>query len=429
MSTSGGYPAVGERIGPYRIVRRLGGGGMGVVLEAHDEALNRQVALKVIAPHLAEDPDFRARFTREAQALASLDSEHVVHVYAHGQADGRLYLATQLVPDGDLERMIGEYGAPPVRVALDLVAQVAGGLADAHAAGLVHRDIKPANVLLRRREGGTQAYLSDFGIARVVGAEHTQGAGTIGTPSYMAPELHTGGEAGVASDVYSLGCLLWATLSGRAPYAGTSEYEIVSAHLAEPVPQLPGSGPLVTEVNRILTRAMAKDPGDRYSSAAELRDDLRRARTLPDSGTPVAAAGASGPASARPPLALVGAGVAVLLLVVAGIAYAATRGGDAEPVVDDVTAPTATTDGGTKPSASDRETATASLARALEQQGVMTREQAECTAERWIEEAGLPTMRDAGFFDDEWSYVDQDRSAMTPAIEAAATSAALACAT
>lgn len=420
---------MGERIGPYRIVRRLGGGGMGVVLEAHDETLNRQVALKVIAPHLAEDDGFRARFTREAQALASLDSEHVVHVYAHGQADGRLYLATQLVPDGDLDRMIGEYGAPPVRVALDLVAQVAHGLADAHGAGLVHRDIKPANVLLRRREDGAQAYLSDFGIARVLGAEHTHGTGTIGTPSYMAPELHTGGEAGVASDVYSLGCLLWATLSGRAPYSGTSDYEVVSAHLAEPVPQLPGSGPLVTEVNRILTRSMAKDPADRYGSAAELRDALRRARTLPDTGTPVTAAGVPGPASARPPLALLAAGVAVLLLVVGGIAYAATRGGDAEPVVDDVTAPTATTDGGTKPSARDRGTATASLARALEQQGVMTREQAECTAVRWIDEAGLQAMRDAGFFDDEWSYVDQDRSAMTPPIEAAATSAALACAT
>ncbi len=426
MSTSRGYPAVGERIGPYRIVRRLGGGGMGVVLEAHDEALDRQVALKVIAPHLAEDADFRARFTREAQALASLDSEHVVHVYAHGDADGRLYLATQLVPDGDLDRMIGEYGAPPVRVALDLVAQVADGLADAHAAGLVHRDIKPANVLLRRREGGTQAYLSDFGIARVLGAEHTQGAGTIGTPSYMAPELHTGGEAGVASDVYSLGCLLWAALSGRAPYAGTSDYEVASAHLEEPVPQLPGHGPLVTEVNRVLARTMAKDPTERYGSAAEVRDALRRARTLPDTGTPVAAAGNPAPASARRPLGLVAAGVVVLLLVAGGIAYAATRGGDADPVVDDVTA---TTDAGTTPSAGDRETATASLAQALEQQGVMTREQAECTAERWIEEAGLQAMRDAGFFDEEWSYVDQDRSALTPAIEAAATWAALACAT
>ena len=434
MSTSGGYPADGELIGPYRLAHRIGGGGMGVVFEAHDEALNRRVALKVIAPHLAEDDDFRARFTREAQALASLDSAHVVHVYAHGQEGGRLYIATQLAPDGDLERMIDEYGAPPARVALDLMAQVAEGLADAHAAGLIHRDIKPANVLLRRRDGGTAAYLSDFGIARVVGAEHTRNAGTIGTPSYMAPELHTGGEAGVASDVYSLGCLLWATLSGRAPYGGTSEYEIVSAHLEQPVPQLAGTGPLVTEVNRILRTAMAKDPADRYGSAAQLRDDLRRARALPDTGTQVtgAAAGAAPPAVDRRPLVVLAGGVILVMLIVGGIAYAVTRGGDADPVVAKSSASTPTSTPSQSPtetSFGDLETATASLAQALEQQGVMTEAQAQCTAEAWIDEAGLQVMQDAGFFDAGWNYVDQDKSAMTPEIESAATSAALACAT
>ena len=413
MSTSGGYPAGGELIGPYRIVRRIGGGGMGVVFEAHDEALNRQVALKVIAPHLAENDGFRARFTREAQALASLDSAHVVHVYAHGQEGGRLYIATQLVPDGDLDRMLGECGAPPVRVALELMAQVAGGLADAHAAGLIHRDIKPANVLLRRREDRSRAYLSDFGIARVVGADHTRSTATVGTPSYMAPELHTGGEAGVASDVYSLGCLLWATLAGRAPYVGTSEYQIVSAHLEQPVPQLAGTGPLDAEVNRILRTAMAKDPADRYATAAQLRDDLRRARTLPDTGSTVI------PAWGRRPVVVLLAGVLLLVLLGGGIAYAVTRGGDAGPASP---TPTETSRGGL-------EAATASLAQTLEEQGVMTEPQAQCTAERWIDGAGLQVMQDAGFFDDDWNYVDQDKSAMTPEIEAAATSAALACAT
>jgi len=380
VSISGGYPADGELIGPYRIVRRIGGGGMGVVFEAHDQALNRQVALKVIAPHLAQNDDFRARFTREAQALASLDSAHVVHVYAHGQESGRLYIATQLVPDGDLERMIGEYGAPPVRVALELMVQVAGGLADAHAAGLIHRDIKPANVLLRRRDSGTQAYLSDFGIARVLGADHTSSTATIGTPSYMAPELHTGGEAGIASDGYSLGCLLWATLNGRAPYGGTSEYQIVSAHLEQPVPQLAGTGQLVSEVNRILRTAMAKDPADRYGSAAQLRDDLRRARTLPDTGASVAAS------SSRRPLAVLLVVVLLLVLLGGGIAYAVTRGGDADPVMDDTTSPTPTpSPSPAETSDGDLATATASLAQALEQQGAMTGAQAQCTAERWID--------------------------------------------
>ena len=229
-------------IGPYRIVREIGGGGMGVVYEAADDALNRTVALKIISPHLAANDDFRARFTREAQLLAALDSPQVVHVYAHGEVDGQLYLATQMIPDGDLGAMLQQFGAPPVRVAVDLISQVAAGLADAHEGGMIHRDIKPANILLRRRGNTMWAYLGDFGIARQLDGEVTDASktGTVGTPSYMAPELHTGGTAGVASDVYSLGCLLWATLSGNAPYRGTTEYQIVSAHLEQPIPQLPG---------------------------------------------------------------------------------------------------------------------------------------------------------------------------------------------
>lgn len=410
-----------ERIGPYLLVRTLGSGGMGVVHLAEDPGLGRQVALKVISPHLAEDPGFRARFTREAQALAALDSPHVVHVYAHGEHDGRLYLATQLVPDGDLGRMLEDHGAPPLRVGLDLVAQVAAGLSDAHAAGLVHRDIKPANVLLRRRDATMQAYLSDFGIARQVDDEPTR-TGTVGTPTWMAPELHTGamtGRASVASDVYSLGCLLWATLSGHAPYAGTTDYEVVTAHREQPVPQLEGADPLTREVNRILRVAMAKEPAGRYATAAAMRDDLRRTRAL--SADPPAAAPVPTPSwRGRGPL--VAAIATVVLLLAGGIAYAATRGGDPAPSPT-VTASTPAPTGG------DLETATASLSEALVARGGLSEEQARCTAERWIEEAGLRAMVEAGFFDADLTYVDQDRSAMTPEIEAAATSAAMACAT
>lgn len=399
---------------------------MGVVHLAEDPGLGRQVALKVISPHLAEDPGFRARFTREAQALAALDSPHVVHVYAHGEHDGRLYIATQLVPDGDLGRMLEEHGAPPVRVALDLMAQVAAGLSDAHAAGLVHRDIKPANVLLRRRDSTMQAYLSDFGIARQVDGEPTH-SGTVGTPTWMAPELHTGamtGRADVATDVYSLGCLLWATLSGHAPYAGTTDYQVVTAHREQPVPQLDGNDPLTREVNRILRAAMAKDPADRYATAAAMRDDLRRTRDL-SADTPAAAPVPTPSSSGGRGPVLAAAAVVFLLLLAGGIAYAATRGGDPAPAPDP--APTAAASTPTR--GEDLEAATASLAEALVAQGVLTEAQARCTAERWIEEAGLEEMVAAGFFDEALQYVDQDRSAMTPEIEAAATSAALACAT
>ncbi|MGH3361360.1 MAG: serine/threonine-protein kinase [Nocardioides sp.] len=439
MSITAGYPVNGQRIGPYRVLRRIGGGGMGVVYEAEDEGLGRRVALKVIAPHLAEDDEFRARFTREAQALAALDSPHVVHVYTHDDLDGRLYLATQLIPDGDLGSMLREYGAPPSRVGLDLMAQVAAGLADAHAAGLIHRDIKPSNILLRRREREMVAYLGDFGVARQLGAAHTRShTGTIGTPSYMAPELHTGGSAGVATDIYSLGCLLWATLSGQAPYTGTTEYQIVSAHLEEPIPQLDDTGPLAREVNRILRTAMAKDPAQRYSSVALLRDDLRLATGLPRTGP----AGAATPTMSSRTSVLVAIGIAVAIALVVGlIALLASRGGSESGTTDPATDPasvtgpspsTATSSPASSPVGSPDASAVAvaesSLAEALVSEGVLTEEQAACTAREWIAAAGLEEMAEAGFFDAEWTYVDQDESAMTPEIRNAATSAALACA-
>jgi serine/threonine protein kinase len=313
--TSHDFPGEGAELGAFRIGRRLGAGGMGVVHEALDTHLDRLVALKVIAPHLGDDESFRARFTREARAQASLDSPHVVQVYSSGEVDGRLYIASQLIPDGDLGRMLRDHGLPPTRVALHLMAQVADGLADAHAAGLVHRDIKPANVLLRHRDHALTAYLADFGIARQVarpGDGDPDGAGAAaltdagaaaGTPSYMAPELHTGGDAGPACDVYSLGCLLWATLSGAAPYAGGTDYQVVSGHVSGPLPQVEPTGPLAVEVNRVLRLALAKDPRDRYPSARALRDDLVRASRMRDDARPVRPAnrGAAAGSPAAPP--------------------------------------------------------------------------------------------------------------------------------
>ncbi len=295
-------PGSGAQLGPFRLGRRLGVGGMGVVFQALDTQLNRQVALKVITPHIGDDEGFRARFTREAQAQASLDSPHVVQVYSFGEADGRLYIASQLIPDGDLGQMLSRHGRPPARIAVNLIAQVADGLADAHAAGLIHRDIKPANVLLRHRDQVLQAYLGDFGIARQVGAgsQLTQAGGTVGTPSYMAPELHLGADADPASDLYSLGCLLWATLSGRAPYVGSTDYQTVMAHLEKSIPQLAPTGPLATEINRVLRRALAKQPDDRYPSAVTMRDDLRQVVRLPDDAQPVRPLGDDEPTVARP---------------------------------------------------------------------------------------------------------------------------------
>ncbi|MFL6001585.1 MAG: serine/threonine-protein kinase [Nocardioides sp.] len=400
MSATAGYPVEGEVIGPYRVGRRIGGGGMGAVFEALDVALDRRVALKVIAPELAHDAQFRARFTAEARTLASVDSPHVVSVFAHGQQAGHLYIATQLMPDGDLAHLIEERGSLPLRVGLDLIGQVAAGLADTHAMGMVHRDIKPANILLGRHPDGRTAYLCDFGVSDGLGGDAGGVDGTVGTPIWMAPEVHSGGRGGVAGDVYSLGCVLWATLAGRAPYAGATVDQIAAAHREHPVPQLTGDHPMVREVNRILRRAMAKDPARRHRSATELRDDLRRAASMPDVRVrPVAVRGLASCLAA--------------LMVLASIAGAIWGPGGEEA---------------RETPAGARSRAVASLTRALADQGVMSRAEADCTARRWIAQTGLRPMVEAGFFDADLTYVDQDRSAMTARIESAATSAARGCA-
>ena len=420
MTSSLGYPRPGERLGQFVVGRRIGGGGMGVVFEAHDEVLDRQVAIKIISPHLADDPGFRERFIREARSLASLDSSHVVHVYAHGEATpeegGRLYLVTQLIPDGDLGGLLQAFGAPPPAMALDLIAQVADGLADAHAAGLIHRDIEPANVLLRKRADGNQAYLSDFGIARHVAADPSgTTTGTMGTPTYMAPGLHLGDQPSVASDVYSLGCLLWAALTGRAPYVGTSDYQVVTAHLEAAVPQLEPVSELAVEANRILRTAMAKSPADRYPSAAAMRDDLRRASGLStDEIRPGRRAGRTGGGPAptrhrRDP----GRGCGRARRRPGRIA--ALRGGDD----DSSTTPDPSTSSRRRLASARRRhrprrsggaeaTAVANFAQALKEQGVMTAEQSDCVAQAVVDDIGYDALVDAGFFASDGTFLDPD---------------------
>ena len=459
-----------ERIGPYRIDRRLGVGGMGVVHEAHDEVLQRRVALKVISPHLADDPDFRTRFVREARAMASLDSAHVVQVFAHGEDDGQLWIASQLIPDGDLGTLLRRQGAPPLPVAVDLVAQVASGLADAHAAGLVHRDIKPANVLLRRRGNGWNAYLADFGIARAdTDRGLTQGA--VGTPSFMAPELHTGGDASPVSDIYSLGCVLWATLTGTSPFAGTTDYAVVTAHLEAPIPQMEGDSPLVRDVNAVLGRALAKDPARRYQEASALRDDLadisRRARdgeTVVRAGVPAAAPAAPAARGSAEPSSrgrrTAGVLAALLVLAVVGGALWAwgplgrddtgtptsadasspesTAPSDAEPPSDAPSDPPSTPpaepddDGAGEGQGGDltpaqRTAALTSFSTALQTQPMVTPESGDCIASYVVDAVGLDQLVEQGFFDADMTYVDQDLGGY-PEMKQALTGAALACA-
>ena len=274
------FPQVGDTVGRYRITDVLGQGGMGVVFVAVAPDLARPVALKVLAPQAAVDPRLRERFAREAATLARLDSPHIVYILEYGEQDGCPYLVTQLVPDGDLRHHLDEHGPLSPRQAADVMEQVAAGLEEAHSHGVVHRDLKSANILLRRLPSGQfHAYLCDFGIARADSYETTSASGVVGTLEYLAPERQSGAPASFATDVYSLGCLLWAAVTGAPPYRG-SEVDVALAHLRAPVPRLPGDDPVSRGTNAIVARAMAKKPGDRYASAHEMRQELVSLRAL-----------------------------------------------------------------------------------------------------------------------------------------------------
>ncbi|MFC7500853.1 serine/threonine-protein kinase [Nocardioides sp. CPCC 206347] len=271
----GAIPAAGDTFGRYRIEGTLGQGGMGVVLRARHVELDRVVALKLMLPEMIGADDRVTRFRGEAMALGRLESAHVVQVYDAGEHDGWLYIATQLVPDGDLSALLAAEGPLGPAAALGLIDQVLSGLADAHAVGLIHRDVKPNNVLLRRETAGLRVFLCDFGISQVIdSASHT--VGVIGTWAYLAPERLRGEAATVQSDLYAVGCLLWELLSGAAPYAGTMA-QLAVAHETAPLPQMQPTGPWATAVNQVLVRAMAKQPQHRFASASEMQDAVRDA--------------------------------------------------------------------------------------------------------------------------------------------------------
>jgi serine/threonine protein kinase len=213
-------PAIGSTLGGYRIDALIARGGMGVVYRATHLALDRPVALKVIAAHLAADDGFRGRFLRESRLAARLDHPNVVPVFDAREEDGELIVAMRLVEGGDLKKAIAREGSLPPDRAVELLGQVADALDAAHAAGIVHRDVKPHNILVE----GDRAYLSDFGLAKAAGESGLlSGTSVVGTVEYMSPEQWRGDRVGLAADVYSLGCVLYEALTGIVPYARQEE--------------------------------------------------------------------------------------------------------------------------------------------------------------------------------------------------------------
>ncbi len=274
----------GDEFAGHRILGIAGRGGMGVVYRALQLDLDRPVALKLIAPQLAEDPDFRQRFVRESRAAASIDHPNVIPIYYTGESDdGSLYIAMRYVEGSDLRTLVrAVQRLDPPRAAY-IVSQVARALDAAHARGIVHRDVKPANVLLGPSD---HAYLTDFGLTKRVTSHtgSTRDGGWVGTLGYVAPEQIRGERLDARSDVYALGCVLYHSLAGVPPYQRESDEATLWAHLNDDPPSLHDRAPDVpASFDAVLARAMAKDPDDRFPSAG----DLGRA-ALAAAGEPVA---------------------------------------------------------------------------------------------------------------------------------------------
>jgi len=261
---------IGSEFLGYRIEELIGQGGMGVVFRAYDLRLKRTVALKLIAPELALDERFHARFARETELAMSLEHPNVVPVYDAGDVDGRFYLAMRHVEGTDLGALLRAEGALEPARALAICGQVANALDAAHAKGLVHRDVKPSNVLLDQSE---HVYLADFGLTRRLdeqGARAGEGR-SVGTPAYLAPEQIEGGPVDGRADIYSLGCLLYECLTGDAPFSQGSRLAVAWAHLEkEPPSASEHNSDLPKALDAVIRKAMAKSPDERYPTCAAL---------------------------------------------------------------------------------------------------------------------------------------------------------------
>jgi serine/threonine protein kinase len=277
-------PRLGSVVAGYRIDSRIGRGGMGVVYRAEHQTLRRQAALKIIAPELAENPDFRERFLREARIAAGLTHPNIVTVYDAGDIDGMLYIAMQFVPGQDLAQILhDDRRLGPYRM-LDIARQVGAALDAAHLAGLIHRDVKPANVLI----DGRHAYLTDFGLTKDRETEDTltRAGEVVGTTHYLAPEQVEGRKVDGRADVYALGCLLFHCLTGELPFPRENDMAVLYAHLHDEPPKVSEKRPqLPSGLDAVIAKAMDKSPERRFATCEEL---VLAARVVVDAAGPLA---------------------------------------------------------------------------------------------------------------------------------------------
>jgi len=272
----------GSRIAGYWLEEQIGQGGMAAVFRARDERLDRLVALKVLAPALARDREFRQRFIRESRAAAAVDDPHIIPVFEAGEASGALFIAMRLVPGGDVYSLVRRTGPLSPARAASIVSPVASALDAAHAVGLVHRDVKPANMLLDTRpRRPDHVYLSDFGLSKgtVSTSAGLTGAGHfLGTLDYISPERIEGLQADGRADQYALACSAFEMLTGAPPFRSPEAAALMYAQLSQPPPPLTSRRPdLPSTADQVFARALAKVPGDRYASCRDFADALRAA--------------------------------------------------------------------------------------------------------------------------------------------------------
>jgi len=288
-------PLLSRTIGNYQIVDRLGKGGMATVYRARQVNMQRDVAIKIMSADLAQDPQFVARFEREAQVIAHLEHPRILPVHDFGHEGELFYLVMRLIEGDTLyQRLLDD--ALPVDVAARFVAQIAEALDYAHAEGVIHRDLKPNNILI---DAWDNLYLMDFGLAKMVASSSnlTETGAVLGTPAYMAPEQWRGAPVDARTDVYALGVILYEMVAGETPFETDTPYSLMYKHLNDPPPPLRDRLPDLPEAaERVILKALAKDMAGRYQSAGDLARAFVSAVEGEEDGAPAGAPAEAPPA-------------------------------------------------------------------------------------------------------------------------------------
>jgi len=270
-------PYIGKTLGSYQLVEQIGQGGMATVFKAYQPSMDRYVAIKILPSHFTQDATFVARFTQEARVLARLEHPHILPVYDYGEQEGITYLVMRYIEAGTLHDLIAQQGTLNLREVVRLMGQVGRALGYAHDQGVIHRDIKPSNVLI---DPQGNAFLTDFGIAKIVAgtANYTGTGAVIGTPAYMAPEQGLGKPLDARCDIYALGVMLYEMVTGQVPFDAETPLAVMMKHVYDPLPLPRFFRPDIPEViERVILKALAKMPEDRFQTALEMVETLERA--------------------------------------------------------------------------------------------------------------------------------------------------------